>query len=209
MAHVIIRRSCRLAALLALAALGCAHGRPASSPFIAGRPPAYVLPPPGQAATAPPAAPTLESSTPTLRQALADLGATPTASRHRVVAALYVRAGALDVAADHYSAAIELEPRDATSYEMRARILREWGVPHLGLGDAYRAIHYGRTASAHNTLGTLFQRMGRTDDARAEYRRALALDPQAAYALANLRALDAEEAAQAAAPRRRPEETPR
>jgi Flp pilus assembly protein TadD len=41
-------------------------------------------------------------------------------------------------------------------------------------------------AVAHNTLGTVFQAMGRRADARAEYEQALRLDAGAAYALNNL-----------------------
>jgi Tfp pilus assembly protein PilF len=38
----------------------------------------------------------------------------------------------------------------------------------------------------HNTLGTVFQALGRRELARAEYQRALQLDANAAYALNNL-----------------------
>ncbi|HET7219117.1 MAG TPA: tetratricopeptide repeat protein, partial [Vicinamibacterales bacterium] len=40
--------------------------------------------------------------------------------------------------------------------------------------------------SVHNTLGTVLQALGRPQDARQAYERALALDAQASYAMSNL-----------------------
>jgi Flp pilus assembly protein TadD len=51
----------------------------------------------------------------------------------------------------------------------------------------YRALHYAqRSASAHNTLGTILDALGRVDGAREAYRRAFILDPGAGWALSNL-----------------------
>jgi tetratricopeptide (TPR) repeat protein len=49
--------------------------------------------------------------------------------------------------------------------------------------------------SAHNTLGTLLQKISRFDDAEAQYRRARELNPRAADPLVNLGSLFIEEAA--------------
>jgi len=49
--------------------------------------------------------------------------------------------------------------------------------------------------SAHNTLGTLLQKVSRFDDAEAQYRRARELNPRAADPLVNLGSLFIEEAA--------------
>ena len=107
--------------------------------------------------------------------------------RHREVAGEYRRLGLLDHAYDHLAKAIRLDSRDAEAYEALARIWRDWGFSHLGLGDAHRAVYYApNRASAHNTLGTLLQALGHPDEARKAYRRALALEPAAAYALNNL-----------------------
>jgi Flp pilus assembly protein TadD len=68
-----------------------------------------------------------------------------------------------------------------------ARTWRDAGFPHLGVGDAYRAIYYApKSAAARNTLGTLFQAMGRRAEARAQYEFATKLDPLAGYAHNNL-----------------------
>ena len=80
-----------------------------------------------------------------------------------------------------------MDPRDAATYDAAARLWRDSGMPHVALGDAYRATYFApRSPVAHNTLGTIFQALGRRQLARAEYQRALALEPSAAYALNNL-----------------------
>jgi len=103
------------------------------------------------------------------------------------VADEYRRLGILDAAYDRLSRAIRNQPGLAAAHEMMARIWRDWGMAARGLGAAYRAVYYApQSASARNTLGTLFERMGRLDDARREYMNAATLDPNAAWALNNL-----------------------
>jgi tetratricopeptide (TPR) repeat protein len=130
---------------------------------------------------------TLEHSDPELTAARARLTFAPTAENHRRVAEAYARHGVLDAAYNHFAAALRLAPRDATSLDGRARIWRNWGLPHLGLSDAYRAIAIAPASAVPlNTLGTLLLNMGRLADARAAFERTLVLDPRAAYALNNL-----------------------
>jgi hypothetical protein len=105
------------------------------------------------AATAPHRAPqaSLESTDQALRRALAELALDPTGERHRAVAAAYLRAGIPDQAFDHFTAALRLDRSDAGAYDGLARIWRDWGFPHLGLSDAYRAAYYApRSAGAHD-----------------------------------------------------------
>jgi Flp pilus assembly protein TadD len=60
-------------------------------------------------------------------------------------------------------------------------------MPESGLGAAYRAIYYAPdSASAANTLGTLFQALGRLDEAERWYRKAWMLDSHGWYALNNM-----------------------
>lgn len=133
----------------------------------------------------------LESTDRPLMAMLAQLAVDPSAEMHRRVAQEYVRLHVLDLAHEHFSEAVQLDPTDATSYDALARIWRDWGTPALGLGDAYRAIHYApRSAEAANTLGTLLQSLRQADAARRWYVRALLLDPQAWYAVNNLCYLD-------------------
>jgi Flp pilus assembly protein TadD len=130
---------------------------------------------------------TLEAHDPALAKALLFLEAAPSAAHHRDVADAYLRLGVSDQAHEHLSAAVKLEPRDAGSWDRMARIWRDWGMPHLGLSDAHRAVYYAPASpSAHNTLGTILHALGRRDQARTEFERALQLDPAAAYALNNL-----------------------
>jgi tetratricopeptide (TPR) repeat protein len=130
---------------------------------------------------------TIESTDPALAAALAALQIMPTAAAHRQVAGEYVRLRLLDVAYDHYRRATVLDREDGAAYDGLARIWRDWGLAHLGLGDAQRAVYFAPwSAEAHNTLGTLLQALGQRTKARAAYERAQALDPGAAYAANNL-----------------------
>src|SRR5262245_61562544 len=80
---------------------------------------------------------TIEMFDPKLAAALHALTAEPTADAHRSVAGHYMRNGVLDVAHEHFSAAVALDPADGASWDGRARIWRDWGFPHLALPDAY------------------------------------------------------------------------
>jgi tetratricopeptide (TPR) repeat protein len=130
---------------------------------------------------------TVESTDPALAAALAALQIMPTAAAHRLVAGEYVRLRLLDVAYDHYRRATVLDREDGAAYDGLARIWRDWGLAHIGLGDARRAVYFAPwSAEAHNTLGTLLQALGQRAKAKAAYEQALALDPSAAYAANNL-----------------------
>lgn len=132
-------------------------------------------------------APTVESTDPQLAAALLAAAVAPGPETYRRVAREYRRVGVLDQAHEYLTRAVQLDPADAASYEALARIWRDWGTPHMGLGDAYRAVHYAPDSpSAANTLGTLLQALGYATEAKAWYRRAVTLDPQAWYALNNL-----------------------
>ena len=130
---------------------------------------------------------TLESTDPQLSAALLAASVAPSGEAFRRVAREYRRAGVLDQAYEYYARAAKLDPADAVSYEAMARISRDSGTPHLALADAHRAVHYApESPTAANTLGTVLQALGYTDEAKAWYGRALALDPGAWYALNNL-----------------------
>jgi tetratricopeptide (TPR) repeat protein len=134
-----------------------------------------------------PAASTLEARDPEIREALKALAAGATTSSHLRVAEAYRQAGVLDAAYDHYTAALVLDKGDPASYDGLARVWRDWGFPELGMGDARRAIFYAPdSAAAYNTFGTLLQALGLRSEAHRAFKRALALDPWAAYAWANL-----------------------
>lgn len=133
------------------------------------------------------AAGSLEGSDPDIRQALAHLGAAPTTSQYLDVARAYIKRGVLDRAHDYLNRSLEANGSDAFVYDALARIWRDWGLPAAGLGDAHRAVYLApRSAIVHNTLGTVLFRLGQREDATASFNRALALDPGAWYALANL-----------------------
>jgi Flp pilus assembly protein TadD len=137
-------------------------------------------PPAGGAAT-------LEAQDPVLAAALLDLSVHAGPDQHRRVAARFHQLGILDTAHDHYSRARQLDPADSAANDGLARIWRDWGFPHLALGDALRSVYYGpRRASAHNTLGTILTRLGRLREARDAYEQARTFEPRAAYILNNL-----------------------
>jgi tetratricopeptide (TPR) repeat protein len=130
---------------------------------------------------------TLESTDERLTSALAHLALTPTAIAHRQVALEYRRLRVLDHAQEHFAAAIKLDPKDVVSRDGMARIWRDWGFPNMALPEAQRAVAVApRSAAAANTLGTVFQALGKFDEAKRWYWRAVAIDAGAWYALNNL-----------------------
>jgi tetratricopeptide (TPR) repeat protein len=130
---------------------------------------------------------TIESSDERLKAALAQLALTPTAQAHRQVAFEYRRLRVVDHAQEHFTAALKLDPKDAVSRDGMARIWRDWGFPQMALPQARRAVADApRSATAANTLGTVFQAFGNFDEAKRWYWRAVALDAGAWYALNNL-----------------------
>jgi Flp pilus assembly protein TadD len=192
-----------LALVAALGLTGCAgRGRTVTSPAAkqgASQPPAsgaslqeYIEKVRHLSTTVRPAgsanpALTLESRDPELAATLLELKLAPTAALHLAAAGRYRLRGVRDAAFTHYNAAAKLEPHNADAYEGLARVWRDWGMPHLALGDAARARFYAPvSASIQNTLGTIMQALGQTDEARRAYERAMFLDGQATYALNNL-----------------------
>ena len=130
---------------------------------------------------------TLEAQDERLSAVLLVLAVAPRAETHRQAAIEYRRLGVLDKAHEHFSNAVRLDRSDAVSYDALARIWRDWGAAHLGLADAYRAVHYApNSAAAANTLGTLLQAMENFEGAKLWYARAIHLDKNAWYALNNL-----------------------
>ena len=128
-----------------------------------------------------------EGFNPEIRDALARVTIAPTVEHHLQVARAYRRANILDQAYDYLSRSLSVNGPDAAVYDERARLLRDWGNPDLGLADAYRAVHLApHKASMHNTLGTLLYRLGHRDEAEDRFRLALTIDANAWYALANL-----------------------
>jgi tetratricopeptide (TPR) repeat protein len=130
---------------------------------------------------------TVETFDAELGAALFQAKLVPSSAAARRVAAAYARHGIFDLAHQYLTAAVKGDPREAANYEALARLWRDVRMSHVGLGDAYRAVYYAPNwAVAHNTLGTLLQALGRRPEARNEYKRAVALDSSAAYALNNL-----------------------
>ena len=185
----------------ALTAVGCGAGR--SALHLPAAPRQNTAPPEQslnsfieqtrELQTRAPAAPpkvmgtTLAGIDPELGAALVDAQLHPSAATARRVAAAYARHDIFDMAHQYLTAAVKADPKDAANYEALARLWRDTHLARIGMGDAHRAVYYApEWAVAHNTLGTLLQAMGQKKAARAEYERALKLDPTAAYALNNL-----------------------
>jgi tetratricopeptide (TPR) repeat protein len=135
----------------------------------------------------PPAVRTIEASDPALAAALLAATAAPSPDSYREAAQEYRRLRVYDKSLEYLNRSLKLDPKDATTHDAIARVWRDAGFPHLGVGDSYRAIYYApKSAAARNTLGTLFQAMGRRAEARTQYEMALRLDPAAGYAHNNL-----------------------
>jgi Tfp pilus assembly protein PilF len=111
----------------------------------------------------------------------------PCPDNERAVASEYRRLGILDRALQHLTLAIRMDPTDSEAYDGLARIWRDWGVPHIALADAHRAVYYApQSAAAQNTLGTVFLALGDSKTATEHFERAYTLDARASYALNNL-----------------------
>jgi len=130
---------------------------------------------------------TIESSDRLLGGALLADAVQSTAQSRLQVAREYSRLGILDMAQSWTSMALEREPRLAEGHELMARIWRDWRMPDVALRSAHLAVRYApRSASAHNTLGTVFDALGQVGAARSAYLAAAALDRNAGWALNNL-----------------------
>lgn len=129
----------------------------------------------------------LEETNALLRDARLRVEVAPSAASQRRLAEMYARQRVFDAAYDHFTAALALDPRDAASYDGRARVWREWGLPAFGMNDVHRAMYYApRSAAPLNTLGTLLLRLGLVADAHGAFAQALTVDADAPYALNNL-----------------------
>jgi Flp pilus assembly protein TadD len=141
----------------------------------------------GVRSTAPTKLATLETSDPALAAALLEATLAPTADSLRGVAEEYRRLKVIDKGHNYLNRALALAPKDSRVHEGLARLWRDAGLPHLAMSDAHRAVYYDKkSAAARNTLGTVFQALGRRAEARREYELAAALDPLAAYAQNNI-----------------------
>jgi Flp pilus assembly protein TadD len=134
----------------------------------------------------------METRDPGLRDALTALGRAPGLASHIRVAHEYERVGIRDLAFDHYSDALSYDGRSAAAWDGRARLWRDWGLLGLALTDAHKACYFQpRSAAVRNTLGTILERSGRCPEALATYREAVALTPEAAWAVTNVQRLQA------------------
>ena len=140
-----------------------------------------------RAAERPAPLPSIEGRDVPLRDALAALRAAPSAATHLRVATEYMRVGIRDVAFDHYTDALRLEPRNVAAFDGRARLWRDVGFLTPALSDAHRAKYFApASAQVRNTLGTILERSGQCREALAEYREALRLKPDAGWAQQNV-----------------------
>ncbi len=130
---------------------------------------------------------TIETLDRALSAALLQAALDPSAARLVGVGYRYYQLGIRDTAMAYFSRALDKAPRNAAAFDGRARIWRDWGLTTAALSDAHRAIYFAPgSAAAHNTLGTVLQRMHLTVEASAAYARAAALDRTALYAINNL-----------------------
>jgi Tfp pilus assembly protein PilF len=128
-----------------------------------------------------------ETGDPRLAAALRLAGADMSPENRLRVAEQYLRLGITDTAYIWANGALLQTPRFARAHEMVARIWRDWGFPDLGLASASRAAYFDpASASAANTLGTIFDALGQPVEAERAFKRAAALDSTVPWALNNL-----------------------
>lgn len=111
------------------------------------------------------------------------------ADAHYGLGALLQEQGKVDEALEHYRTALEINPDLNDLYAPTATLLARQGE----LGEAVRhyqeAVRRRPTPSACFNLALTLERMGRIEEARRQYERALALDPGLEPARQRLRAL--------------------
>jgi Flp pilus assembly protein TadD len=87
--------------------------------------------------------------------------------------------------------AVTLAPHSAATHFSMCQALLASGSTASALSAADEVVRLApAAASSHNLRGICLERAGRRTEARAEYRQALALDPQHALAINNLAAMD-------------------
>ncbi len=102
------------------------------------------------------------------------------------------RAGDGELAVSAAENAVAEAPHDpATHYTLSYALLKGADRRTSALAEADNAaVLAPGAADVHNLRGLCLSRLGRTDEARAAYRRALAIEPQHALAMSNLAALE-------------------
>lgn len=134
----------------------------------------------------------IEETDPALKLALAALARRPSADAHVAVAGHYSRLGVSDMAYEHLSQALAIEPRSFQALDSRARLLRDVGLMAMALADANRArFNAPGSAAVRNTLGTILERLGQCREALAAYREAARLSDGADWARSNASRLSA------------------
>jgi tetratricopeptide (TPR) repeat protein len=145
-----------------------------------------------RAAAPKPGLPSVEDTDPALRTALAMLKASESAGGHLAVAEHYNRLRVRDMAYDHFSKALAIEPKSVPALDGRARLLRVVGLMNMALGDVHRALFIEpRSAAVKNTLGTILEKLGQCREASAAYREAARLSGGAEWAEQNVTRLSA------------------
>jgi tetratricopeptide (TPR) repeat protein len=134
-----------------------------------------------------PAAADAEGVDARLQAALKNVQRTPTPAAHLAAAEEYRRLGILDKAFAQLQQGAALDEHDARINDGLARIWRDWGLPGMGLSNAYRAIFAEpRAAIPRHTLGTLLYALGQRAEAEKAFQEVVSLDPSAWYAWKNL-----------------------
>ena len=93
---------------------------------------------PGQASAG------FEGRDPALAAAAALATFSPSPVTLRAAAEEYRRVGVFDRAFELLTKALAIDRRDAATHDAIARLWRDSGLPHLGLGDAQHGLHSGR-----------------------------------------------------------------
>ena len=92
-----------------------------------------------------------------------------------------------------FSKAIELNPNMEIAYDLRAWVKYKYGKAQAGLADADRAVELGGGARALEVRGHIYQSLNQLQEAIADLRKAIALDPNRRMAKALLEWIEASE----------------
>jgi eukaryotic-like serine/threonine-protein kinase len=105
---------------------------------------------------------------------------------HKAVANAWKAKGALQDAAVEYSLALELDPRDALTWNERGVLYGDSGQGDKAIADFSKAIELNpKYALAWNNRGTVYRKLDQYEKAIADSSQAIALDPNFARAWKN------------------------
>lgn len=129
----------------------------------------------------------IESQYPALASLLMQASSQPSSELLAAVGEGYADLSVRDTALDYFSRSLAINRRHVPALDGSARVWRDSGQYGRALTSSHQAVYFApHSPAAWNTLGTIMQALSLYREAAQAYRRSVALDPSAVYAMNNL-----------------------